>query len=183
MTKAERYQAQIQACNKRQLRTLWHKKQRGTLDTAFWKKGKFLEYAILRAFELDGAKVTYPYSVKENGKVVEQIDGAIRIGDLYALVECKDSDETAAIDTAPIAKLRGILAKRHASVFGMMFSMSNYTDAAEINIKHIHPSMIILWGRGEIEHCMENGCIMDFFVQKYKSAVERCEYNDPCGLI
>ena len=181
MTKSERYQQRIQACNREQLLALWHQKQEGTLST-FWKPGKFLEYVLLRAFEIEGAIVTYPFDVPECGKIVEQIDGAIRIGDLYALVECKDYGD-APVDFVPIAKLRNILIKRHASVFGMVFSMSNYTEPVEISLRHVHPQMIILWGRGEIEHCMENGVFMEFFRKKYKSAIERCEYNDPCGLI
>lgn len=181
MTKAEQYQARIQRCNRAKLLALWRKKQEGRLSS-FGKPGKFFEYAILRAFELEGAIVTYPYDVPESGKVVEQIDGVIRIGDLYSLIECKDYSD-APLDFVPIAKLRSILAKRHASVFGMVFSMSNYTESAEISLRHIHPQMIILWGRGEIEHCIENGCFIDFFTQKYKSAIERCEYNDPCVLI
>ena len=103
MTRAEQYQKRIQACNREQLLSLWHQKQEGTLS-AFWKPGKFLEYAIIRAFEIEGATVTYPFDVPESGKIVEQIDGAIRIGDLYALVECKDYGD-APVDFCPNCKV------------------------------------------------------------------------------
>ena len=42
-----------------------------------WPPGLALEHAILRAFELDGAEVTWPFVVELDGLTVEQIDGAV----------------------------------------------------------------------------------------------------------
>ena len=49
-----------------------------------------LEYLVIRAFEVEGAPVTYPYTVFVGGTVVEQIDGAVYTDGLSCLVECKD---------------------------------------------------------------------------------------------
>ncbi len=43
-------------------------------DTPLWQNGKALEYLIIRAFELNGANVSYPYEIYKNGKPFEQID-------------------------------------------------------------------------------------------------------------
>jgi hypothetical protein len=43
--------------------------------TPGWPAGKALEYLIVRAFELDGANVRWPYDTRIDGEVVEQIDG------------------------------------------------------------------------------------------------------------
>lgn len=71
------YKNKIQSYRRIGLRRLWCKKRQDRMDDDFWESGKLLEYAILRAFELEGAEVTYPYSVELQGEEVEQIDGAI----------------------------------------------------------------------------------------------------------
>lgn len=46
-------------------------------DTPTWPTGIAFEYFILRAFELEGADVTWRYKVDLFGESVEQIDGAV----------------------------------------------------------------------------------------------------------
>ena len=72
------------------------------------------EHLILRAFELDGATVRWPFEVSFGDSVVEQIDGAVYAGCLSCLVEAKDS--TAPVDVAVLAKLRNQLARRPAGI-------------------------------------------------------------------
>lgn len=155
---------------------LWRKKQRNQIGDGFWESGKLFEYILLRAFEIEGAEVTYPYSVNLQGEEVEQIDGAIRVGSLYALIECKDYTRDA-INITPLAKLRNQLLRRHASIFGMFFSMSDYTSPAELLVQYMSPQMIIMWSKEDIEYCMERRCFIKCLLQKYKMAIEHCEYN------
>lgn len=60
-TEAE-YREKIQALDLSDLQDLW--KRIEARDTKpDWEPGKAFEYLILRAFELEGAAVTYPFSV------------------------------------------------------------------------------------------------------------------------
>lgn len=62
------------------LRSLWVRIIAGS--TPGWKSGKAIEHLVLRAFELDGAVVAWPYTVQMRGAEIEQIDGAIYCGGL-----------------------------------------------------------------------------------------------------
>lgn len=58
-----------------------------------WPPGKALEYLVLRAFQLGGAEVTWPYEVRRRNVVVEQVDGAVYVDGLTCLIEAKDHAE------------------------------------------------------------------------------------------
>ncbi|NJM49276.1 MAG: hypothetical protein HC860_26425 [Alkalinema sp. RU_4_3] len=79
------YQQRSAICDYPQLLELWTAIQTG--DTPGWDPGKAFEYLVIRAFELEGAAVTYPFSVNLGGTIVEQIDGAIYSDGLSCLVE------------------------------------------------------------------------------------------------
>ena len=64
---------------------------------------------------------------------IEQIDGAVHVDELHALVECKDYGKSN-IKVEPLAKMRNQLARRRASVFGMFFSATDYTTPAQIQV-------------------------------------------------
>ena len=55
-----------------------------------------MEFLIAKAFELESREdkpvfVTYPYGVREQHNMeLEQIDGAVHVNGLHALIECKD---------------------------------------------------------------------------------------------
>ncbi len=145
MEKAEEYEQKIKKMDSYALLNLWKEHAETEFDESFWKKGKVLEYVVLRAFEieiLEGEKqeqkgsVTYPYNVfapqdSAYVKPLEQIDGAVHVDELYALVECKDYSGVK-INIEPLAKMRNQLARRHSSVFGMFFSATDYTVPAEM---------------------------------------------------
>ena len=56
-----------------ELLQLWSQIENG--HTPAWRDGEAFEYLILRAFELEGAEVVWPYTVQIQDTVVEQIDG------------------------------------------------------------------------------------------------------------
>jgi hypothetical protein len=80
--------------------------------STFWDEGKALEYLVLRAFQLDGAEVAWPYTVKVKDRIVEQIDGVMYVDSLACLIECKDTSQEVNIEA--IAKLRNQLLRRPA---------------------------------------------------------------------
>src|SRR5438046_170576 len=66
MPTAEEYEARIKKLRWPGLQKLWESITRR--DTPGWGAGKAFEYLILRAFELDGARVRWPYPVNLFGE-------------------------------------------------------------------------------------------------------------------
>jgi hypothetical protein len=160
-------EAKIRALDWAGLRDLWGKIQAG--DTPDWDPGKAFEYLILRAFQLDGAKVRWPYQVALQGAVVEQIDGLVVAAGLHALVESKDLKETVAIE--PIAKLRNQLMRRPVATIGMVFSTSGYTEPALILATYLAGQTILLWYADEIDFALQRQKIVPLLQAKYLGCV------------
>jgi hypothetical protein len=151
------------------LRSLWSQiEDRSTPD---WDSGKAFEYMVLRAFELDGAEVKWPYRVKLFGEEVEQIDGVIYSEGLSCLVESKDfADKN--VDIAPIAKLRNQLLRRPASTIGLLFSRTGFTDPARHLSYFSLPQTILLWNGEEIKYALKKETICELLTLKYRVCVE-----------
>lgn len=152
------------------LRTLWQKiKKRKTPN---WEPGKAFEYLILRAFELGGAEVVYPYSVRLYGETVEQIDGVIYYENLSCLIECKDYSRDRKVNFEPIAKMRNQLLRRPAPTLGCVFSNSDFTEPALILANYVSPQTILLWQRHEIATSLEKKDFCQGLLTKYKKYIE-----------
>lgn len=178
MSKEENYQERIKQYRSiHSLKRLWEKTQK---DHSYWQPGKLLEYIVLRAFELEGAKVTYPYEITSGDNVVEQIDGAIHYNNMHALIECKHYT-TEKINVEPLSKFRHYLSKRHSTVFGIVFSNTPFTEVAEWQIQFMAPQLIILWGKLDFECCLKGSendkRFLDCLEKKYTMAIEQCDYN------
>lgn len=193
MATESEYKKAISETSSVQLYELWTHYCNGDIDNSFWKDGKLFEYIILRAFELEIMKVngesgyehggvTYPFSVEypyvgdDSNEVLEQIDGAIRFDNLYALVECKCYEKNK-IKVEPLSKMRNQLSRRHAGVFGMFFSKTPLTTPAMVQVQFMAPQLILLWSKEEIDFCMENSLFLECMKWKYKMAVEKCDYR------
>ena len=158
MTKGELYTQNIRNLDQKGLLSLWDKiSMRATLEDG-WTDGKALEFLILRAFELGGADVIYPYENRKNGQVLEQIDGVVYYQHLACLIECKDY-ETDKIDFTPIAKMRSQLLMRPAATIGSIFTFSDFTSVAIEMASYLAPQTILLWENSEIEYVLNNNCI------------------------
>ena len=146
---------------------LWNRIKKKS--TPKWHSGKAFEYLILRAFELEGAEITWPYSVSLFGENVEQIDGAILITQLgiISLVESKDLKENVNIE--PIAKLRNQLLRRPSGCVGSVFSTTGFTEPAITLAHFVQPQSIILWEKDNIEFCLKNKNFINGFIKKYKA--------------
>lgn len=151
------------------LLALWHAMRARTL--VGWGSGKALEHLVLRAFELDGAAIAWPYTVEIDGHVVEQIDGAVHLGGMSCLIECKDT--AAAVTVEPVVKLRNQLLRRHASVIGSIFTTSRFTVPATILASHMGPQAVLLWTGDEVAHVLERRMIGYALRRKYQVALER----------
>jgi len=169
MPTAAEYVTRISALDWDGLADLWQAILQN--DTSGWDSGKAFEYLILRSFHLDGAEVSWPYSVRLFSLEVEQIDGAVHCDGLSALVESKDYAENVSI--APIAKLRNQLLRRPAGTIGLMFSRSDFTDPARFLTQFTLPQAILLWKGEEVEYALQRQRIRDLLTLKYRICVEQ----------
>lgn len=158
------------------LKRLWNDRRNPGLWKK-WGKGKFFEYAIIRAFELEGSEVKYPYNVpfptaiKDGEEVMEQIDGIVYDNGLTVLVESKDYKKNN-IDIEPLAKLQVRLKRRPSSVIGCIFTASDFTLPAQVLIESLMPHTILLWNKSDIECCLERQCFRKGLHLKYRSVIE-----------
>lgn len=166
-----------------ELRELWNSRKDDE-GNDLWPKGKLMEYLIVRAFEMESSavkpvNVTYPFSVRGeeiNNEEMEQIDGAIHVMGLHALIECKDYKD-AKIDIEPLVKLRFRLQVRHSSAFGIFFSCTEMTEPAEYWIGYMAPQLIIFWDKEDLEYCLEKKCFVECLEAKYRMAIDKRNYN------
>jgi hypothetical protein len=174
MTTEAEYQARITSYDWDDLSILWSEiKTKNTSN--FWDEGKALEYLVLRAFQLDGAEVAWPYTVKVQDRIVEQIDGVVYVDSLACLIECKDTSKEVNIEA--IAKLRNQLLRRPAAAIGSVFSRSGFTEATVTLTGFVAPQTILLWGGKEIEYSLTNKSICKFLIKKYRVFVQKCIPN------
>ena len=166
----EEYEAMIQALEWQDLLALWEGIK--ARDTHEWGAGKAFEYLVLRAFDLNDAVVRWPFGVSLYGQreIVEEIDGSVRVGGLYSLIESKDENGDIAI--APIAKLRNQLLRRPAGTFGMVFSSHGFTDPARQLAHFALPQSILLWTGDEVEYALNQQNICELCEMKYRMCVD-----------
>ncbi|RKG94091.1 restriction endonuclease [Corallococcus terminator] len=135
-----------------------------------WPDGKAFEHLILRAFEIEGAEVTWPFSVRRDGQELEQIDGAVRDDGLSCLVEAKHWAEK--VDYTTIAKLRAQLNRRPSQVIGSVFSASGYTAPAKVLAQFTASPNVLLWELDDIEYGLKNRAMRKGLQAKFRHAVE-----------
>ncbi|HEV7589801.1 MAG TPA: restriction endonuclease [Longimicrobium sp.] len=168
MTRATDYAARIRALDWEGLRDLWDRSARGT--AAGWPPGKAFEYLILRAFELDGAVVRFPFEVTLGDAVIEQIDGVVYSGHLSCLIEAKDTADP--VDVGALAKIRTQLARRPGGTLGAVFSRSGFTDPAVALAGYFAPHAVLLWSGEEVTECLQERNISSVLLAKFRECVE-----------
>jgi hypothetical protein len=162
------YVERIRQLDWRGLRLLWEEIEAGSASG--WPAGRALEHLVLRAFELSGATVRWPYGVSINGAIAEQIDGAVHVRGLSCIVECKDTAEPT--NTGAIAKLRNQLLRRPAGAIGLMFSRPGYTTTAVAQSNSMAPQAILLWDGEEIAYLLEQEDFTSALVIKRRHSIE-----------
>jgi hypothetical protein len=168
VTRATDYAVRIRALDWDGLRDLWDRTATGTAPG--WPPGRAFEYLILRAFELDGATVRFPFEVTLGDAVVEQIDGVVYAGHLSCLIEAKDTAD--AVDIDALAKIRTQLTRRPGGTFGVVFSRSGFTSPAVALAGYFAPQTVLLWSGTEIEECLSNESFAAVLLAKHRECVE-----------
>lgn len=151
MNKAECIERIRQYTDFAALLSLWEELQSRKF-THDWDNGKAFEYLILRAFELEGAEVVWPFEVIHEGSILEQIDGVVYVDNLYCVIEAKDLTEPgrSRANYEPIAKLRAQLQRRPGFVIGIVFSRDGFTRPAKHLTRMSLPHSILLWEGTEL---------------------------------
>lgn len=169
MGKADEYVQQIRRYDYRGLVRLFHQLAESETPSG-WAKGKAFEHLIIRAFELEGATVTWPFSVRHEGIELEQLDGAVQDDGLFCLLETKHWRSEVNFDA--IAKLRAQLSRRPAQSMGAIFSMRGFTRPAKILAQFATPISVILWERGDIEYGLTRRRMRPGLQKKLRHAME-----------
>ena len=165
----EDYIVMISGLDHAGLLNLWSQIEAG--DTPGWPPGKAFEYLVLRALELDGASIRWPYSVTLEGEVAEQIDGVAYVDGLSCLIESKHYARR--VNVEPIAKLRNQLARRPAGTIGVVFSYQGFTGPARTLAQYVAPQTVLLWDGSEVTHALQKRRMVSGLRRKYEYAVER----------
>lgn len=176
MASSKDYIAKIKEMSREDLKHLWKTRNDDDIKT-FWEPGKVLEYTLLKAFELEGAKIRWPYEVRisNDNSIVEQIDGSIQFEHFYVLVECKD--QQTAVNIEPFAKMRNQLMRRPSAVIGCIFSTSGFSEPALVLSQFSAPQTILLWNGDEFEYCLENEHFIKGLKEKFRKATEEFVFN------
>lgn len=145
------------------LNDLWVQIQKR--KTPGWAAGKAMEHLVLRAFQLSGADVIWPYSVHLEGQVVEQVDGMITCDGITCMIETKDKG--ADINVEPLAKIRNQLMRRPAGVVGSIFTSTGFTSPAKTLAQYMAPHAILLWQGAEVGYLLEKQDFVGALKKKY----------------
>lgn len=163
----------IRLYSRKKLRSLWHQLRAGS--AAGFPSGKAFEFLLVRAFQIDGAEVEWPYDVPTIGPgatASHQIDGVVHFAGLALLLEAKHWNGN--VDFAPIAKLAAHLRRRPANTMGIVFSAQGFTDPARESVLLSGSCQILLWEGDEIEWAMsQSGRFTEGLLTKYRQAVKQ----------
>ncbi|HEX6747905.1 MAG TPA: hypothetical protein VF092_11495 [Longimicrobium sp.] len=142
-------------------------------DVAARPPGKAFEYLVVRAFELEGLAVRWPFQVTYPHRfgTMEQLDGVVYLGERTFLIESKNLAEPATIEV--IAKLRFRLEARPPGTMGVLFSVQNFTFPTEVFAQFASPLNVLLWSSKDLDHALTHGTMVAGLRRKLEYATER----------
>jgi len=135
-----------------------------------WPPGRALEYLVLRAFQLEGAEVTWPYEVRRNGVLLEQVDGAVYCDGLTCLIETKAHSEP--IDFLAISRMKTRLLRRPRTVIGAVFGIGEFSRAAILLTENLPPPDVLLWRGRELAWALQRQAMREGLNRKMRHAIE-----------
>jgi hypothetical protein len=135
-----------------------------------WARGKAFEHLILRAFEIEGAEVVWPFEVRHGHLPLEQIDGVVYSHGIGCLIEAKDYKDRIAIE--PVAKLRSQLMRRPPGAIGIIFGRSDFTEPMKELTRMMNPLQVLLWEIEELDYALNHTGMRAALQLKYRRALE-----------
>jgi hypothetical protein len=136
------------------------------------------EYLIIRAFELEGAEVSYPFMAKpfSDSRILEEIDGAIYLPGISAIVESKCFDQKN-VSAEQIGQLRNKLINRPSYGIGCFFARTAYQENALKQARMASPQCILLWTGEEIKQAFFAQRLVAVLQEKNKKFFEDLKPN------
>ena len=131
------------------------------------------EYLIIRAFELEGAEVSYPFMAQpfSDSRILEEIDGAIYLPGISAIVESKCFDQRK-VNADQIGQLRNKLINRPSYGIGCFFARTGYQENAIKQAQLASPQCILLWDGEEIKKAFITQTLIEVLQQKNRTYFE-----------
>lgn len=163
------YRSRVLALQRDGVVRVWQELQAGNTHEG-WPPGKLLEYLLLRGFQLEGARVKWPFQVYYRYPL-EQIDGIAYFDGLSCLLECKHQQQP--VDVEPILKLKSQLARRPYVAVGALFSTGGFTESAFDMAHLLPPANVLLWEREEIDLALRQGKLRQGMQRKLEYAIEQ----------
>ncbi|WP_375771961.1 restriction endonuclease [Archangium gephyra] len=163
------YQRRVLALEHEGLLALWQGLRAG-VSPPEWPAGVLLEYLLLRAFQLEGAEVTWPYRVYRNGVLLEQIDGVVYFDGVSCLVECKDM--TSPVDALAIVKLKSQILRRPRTTIGALLCTGKISEPASSLVEMLPPPDVLLWEGEELGQALREHRLLEGMRRKLRHAVE-----------
>jgi hypothetical protein len=150
---------EARAWSREELVRMWERiRAREPIDG--WQAGKAFEYVVVQAFQLEKARVRWPYQVTypQRFGAMEQVDGMVYLGERAFLLESKDLSEPAAIES--VARLRLRLESRPPGTMGVLFSVRDFTLPTEVFTQFATPLNVLLWGSEDLDTALGNGTMV-----------------------
>lgn len=135
-----------------------------------WPPGRALEYLVLRAFQLEGAKVTWPYEVRHRDVLLEQVDGAVYCDGLTCLIETKAYAQP--LDYLPVSRMKARLLRRPRTVLGAVFTLEGFTEAFVLLAETLPPPDVLLWSGKDIAWALRRRAMRTGLRRKHRYAIE-----------
>lgn len=137
-----------------------------------WQPGKAFEYFVVRAFDIEGLRVKWPYEVTYRQKlgIVEQNDGFIYLGERPFLIESKDLSEALAVES--VAKLRFRLESRPPGTMSVLFNSTKFSLATEVLAHFAVPLNVVLWRGQDFDYALPTASMVTGLQAKLDAATE-----------
>ncbi|MBB4637987.1 hypothetical protein [Longimicrobium terrae] len=150
---------------------LWRRIQSGE-RIAGWGRGKVFEYLVIRAFQLEGAVIRWPFQVSypQRFGTMEQHDGFVYVRDRAFLIESKATAEAPGIEA--VAKLRFRLEARPPGTMGLLFSVATFSEPTEVFTQFASPLNVLLWTGKDVDLALRTGRMRSGLEQKLRFANE-----------
>lgn len=168
---AKDLQTEARAWERADLLRIWEAVKAGR-PIAGWPPGKAFEYLVVRAFDIEGARVLWPFEVVYPQKfgTMEQVDGVVYLGERAFLLESKNLSEPMAVEA--VARLRMRLEARPPGTMGVLLSVQKFTLPTEIFTQFARPLNVLLWERRALDVALANASMVGTLRAKLEYAIE-----------
>lgn len=156
-----------------ELDRLWQQVQIRTTADKGWPSGKAFELLLLQAFALEGADVTWPYTVNLFGSLIEEIDGVVHLPNSHLSVLIEAKDHETGVNISPIVKMRSQLQRRPGGIIGSVFSVGGFTEPALTLTQFMAPQTILLWNAQDIDYALLKRNFVPSLQLKYRYCIEQ----------